>query len=67
MHGEGVTYPTVDTKNYSQNGPKSERPPFGQNGPINWSKRPHIPKMKVKTAPSQNGSIFFFFFFFFFL
>ena len=41
----------------SQNGPKSERPPFGQNGPINWSKRSYIPKMKVKTAPSQNGPI----------
>ena len=47
------------TPNYSQNGPKSERPPFGQNGLINWLKRPHILKMKVKTAPSQNGPIFF--------
>ena len=36
-----------------------------ENGLINWSERHHIPKMKVKTAPSQNGPIFFFFFFFF--
>ena len=42
-----------------QNGPESEQPPFGQNGPKNWSNRPHIPKMKVKTAPRQNSPIFF--------
>ena len=57
----GVLWITVKTAP-SQNGPKSERPPFGQNGLINWLKRPHIPNMKVKTAPSQNGPFFFFFF-----
>ena len=59
-HLNWITVKTAPSKR-----PQVRTAPIWSKWPHKLVKTAHIPKMKVKTAPSKNGPIFFFFFFFF--